>query len=234
MAIRYFIFQTRLQNELKHIGRVMLKGTYDQQALVGRMLEMGTSLTKPDITAVLQLLSSAIERVCSEGYKVNLDGLIQVTPAIGGLFTDKADNFQTPRNSLYLTAQVSKSLNDRITQGSLVEKVVVDENRPILVDVIDSEADADAMALTKGNIVAISGKRLKFDQTQGQEYLRLVNAQNPTEYLAVTKFHKVSDQELVFRLPQATFNEGYFEMASTLNTSSLRVGRSPAFLMEAA
>jgi hypothetical protein len=75
---------------------------------------------------------------------------------------------------------------------------------------------------------------LKFDQTQAQEYLRLVNAQNPAEFVAVTSFHKVSDQEVVFRLPAPAFDEGYFEMASSLNTASVRVGRSAPFTMVAA
>ena len=49
----------------------------------------------------------------------------------------------------------------------------------------------------------------------------------------MTKFHKVSDQELVFRLPQATFQEGYFELASSLNTNTVRIGKSERFLMAA-
>jgi len=196
MGIKYFIFQTRLQGESKFFGRVILKGTIDQAGMIGRMLDMGSSLTKPDITAVLQLLSMAIEKACSEGYKVNLDGLVQVTPVMGGEFADKSDSFLSPRNSLYLTSQVSRGLNDRLSQNASVERVIVDETRP-------------------------------------EEYLRLVNAHNPSEFLPVSRFHKVSDQELVFRLPQAPFSEGYFELATSLNTTSIRVGRSSPFQMAA-
>jgi len=99
--------------------------------------------------------------------------------------------------------------------------------------VVDSEADEGISTLAVGHITSVNGKRLKFDAAQPKEYLRLVNAQNPTEFLPVTKFHKVSDQELVFRLPQATFQEGYFELASSLNTTSIRIGRSTNFLMAA-
>jgi len=232
--MKYFIFQTRLLNESKFIGRVVLKGTYNQEALVERMLEMGSSLTKPDITAVIQLLSQAIERVCAEGYKVNLDGVLQITPALGGTFDGKNDTFTTPRNSVYLTAQVARAMNERISRNLAVEKVIVDESRPILMEVTDSEASAGADTLVFGHIVSVSGKRLKFDQAQTAEYLRLVNAANPSEFVAVTSFHKVGDQELVFRLPQTTFAEGYFEVASSLGTSSVRIGRSLPFTMAAA
>jgi len=60
MGIKYLIFQTRLQGESSFFGRVILKGTLDQSAMVERMLNMGKSLTKPDITAVLQLATMAI------------------------------------------------------------------------------------------------------------------------------------------------------------------------------
>jgi len=233
MGIKYFIFQTRLQDQSRFFGRVILKGTLDQTEMIGRMLDMGSSLTRPDITAVLQLLSMAIEKACSEGYKVNLDGLVQVAPVMGGEFADKSDSFLSPRNSLYLTSQVSRGLNDRVSQNASVERVIVDETRPILLDVIDSEADDGITTLAVGHIVSISGKRLKFDTARPEEYLRLVNAQNPSEFLPVSRFHKVSDQELVFRLPQAPFTEGYFELAASLNTLSIRVGRSSPFQMAA-
>jgi len=233
MGIKYFIFQTRLQGESRFFGRVILKGTLDQSAMIGRMLDMGTSLTKPDITAVLQLLSIAIEKACGEGYKVNLDGLVQITPVVGGEFAERSDSFASPRNSLYLTAQVAKALNERVSKNTSVERVIVDENRPILLDVVDSEADTGITTLAVGHIVSISGKRLKFDSARPEEYLRLVNAQNPTEFVSVSRFHKVSDQELVFRLPQAPFLEGYFELATSLNTQSIRIGRSSPFQMAA-
>jgi len=104
MGIKYLIFQTRLQGESSFFGRVILKGTLDQSAMVERMLNMGKSLTKPDITAVLQLATMAIQKACSEGYKVNLGGLVQLTPTIGGEFQAKNDSFTSPRNSLYLTS----------------------------------------------------------------------------------------------------------------------------------
>jgi hypothetical protein len=159
--------------------------------------------------------------------------LVQVTPFVGGQFVSKVDTYVSPRNTVYLMSQVAKSLNDRIAKSATIEKVIVDEFRPILIDVVDSEADDGVTTLAMGHITSVNGKRLKFDAKQPKEYLRLVNAQNPGEFLPVTKFHKVSDQELVFRLPQASFQEGYFEVASSLNTTSIRIGRSATFLMAA-
>lgn len=233
MSIKYFVFQTRFQNESKFFGRAILNGTYDRDAIVGRMLKMGTSMTKTDIVALLQLLSETIEMVCSEGFRVNIEGLVSMTPVVGGQFLDKKDFVTAGRNTLYLTSQVSKALNDRFAQAATPEKVIVDENRPILIDVVDAEAEEGVAALKAGNIMTVSGKRLKFDVTHPEEYLRLVNAENSTEFLPITKFQKMSSQELVFRLPPAAFRTGYFELASYLNTRSVRVGQSPDYELTA-
>jgi len=229
MNIKYFIYQTRLRDESKFFGRIMLKGICGHSELVERMLDMGSSLTKPDVLAVLQLLSMTIAKVCSEGYKVSLDGLVQITPVLGGEFLDKTDTFLPSRNAVYLTSRVSRSLNERIALTAGVEKVIVDENRPILLDVVDSEADDGTEELTRGHIISITGKRLKFDSSRLGEYLRLVNAENQTEFVTVGRFHKLADQELVFRLPPVSFGQGYFELANALGTTSVRVGRSSTF-----
>jgi len=229
--IKYSIFQTRLQNEDIFVARTISQGTYNLEALIERMLEMGSSLTKPDISAVLQLFSTAVEKICSQGYRVNLDGLVRFSPALGGRFDNKNDTFNNSRNSVYLTAQISKTLNDRIQSTATVEKLILDENRPILLEVSDSEADSGVDDLSVGNIIAITGKRLKFDPAKTDEYLRLVNTARPSEFVPIIKFHKISDQELVFRLPKTSFTQGHFELANSMGTFSVRVGRSRSFAM---
>jgi hypothetical protein len=61
-TIKYFIFQTKLHDDIKHVGRILLNRCYDTPMLVDRMLNMGTSMTRTDIEAVLTLLVSAVRR----------------------------------------------------------------------------------------------------------------------------------------------------------------------------
>jgi hypothetical protein len=229
MGIPYYVYQVTLGQQSRHLGRLLLKGTCGQEALVDRMLSMGSSLTKPDITAVLQLLVSAVGQLCKEGHRVDLEGLVKITPTLGGEFDGRSDVFQAPRNSLYLTAQVSKALNQRFSGEARAEKAVVEPLRPVLIRVVDSEADPGTTSLSTGHIISVTGKHLKFDPSRAEEYLRLVDARNPDEFVAVPKFHKITQRELVFRLPEAAFTEGYFEVASSLGSTSLRVGQSLPF-----
>jgi len=229
MAIPYFIYQAPLGQKSRYLGRLLLRGTYNREALVNRMLDMGSSLTKPDITAVLELLTAAVGRICAEGSRVDLEGVVKITPTLGGSFDGMGDSFQAPRNSLYLTAQVSQALNKPFIKQAKASKVTIEETRPLLVRVADSEADSGISSLTPGHIISVTGKRLKFDPGQPGEYLRLVNANDRLDFVAVSKLHKITSQELVFRLPEVVFSEAYFELASYLKSLTLRIGQSQPF-----
>lgn len=100
MSIRYQIVKARLLNEPKFIGRISVTDTYDQERLVSRMLDLGSSLTKPDILGVLKLLETAVEKICTEGSRVVLDGFMSFTPTMGGTFVNESDSYALPQNSV--------------------------------------------------------------------------------------------------------------------------------------
>jgi len=226
MPIPYFVYQAPLGGKSRSLGRLLFKGTCDRKAVVNRMLSMGSSLAETDITAVLQLLTKAVGHLCDDGYRVDLEGLVKITPTLGGAFEGLGDSFQSPRNSVYLTAQVSKALNTQFSRGARVKKVITQEDRPLLAQITDSEAEPGSLLFTVGHIVSVAGKRLKFDPARPGEYLRLVNTQDPDDFLPILKFHKITQGQLVFRFPAATFPDGYFELASHLGSTTLRVGQS--------
>jgi hypothetical protein len=151
---------------------------------------------------------------------------------MGGTFDGKGDSFTPGRNEVYLTAQVSRAFNTDFSRNATVEKVLVDESRPLLVEVVDTASATDALVM--GHIIGIKGKRLKFTPGATGEYLRLVNANNPTEFATVADFYKLTDQEAVFLMPKVAFTNGYFELCTGLNTATLRKGTSSTYLLEAA
>lgn len=227
--IKYSIFETRLGSESKFLGRVVFAGTINRERLVDAMLDLGSTLTKPDIVAVLEVFNKAVEKLCCLGFRINLDGLPQITPSLGGVFAEKGDSFIAPRNSIYLTAQISRGMNKRVAQLVTVEKVSVDTNRPILFKPVDSFAEPGEAGLSVGNIVSVKGKHLKFDPAQAGEYFKLVNTDDQAQSVTISKFHKVSDTELIFIFPMTTFTDAFFELASSMGTSQIRVGRSESF-----
>jgi hypothetical protein len=225
--IRYQIFKTRLSNETKYVARIKVKETYDQQMLVDRMLEVGTSVSRGDVQSVLNLLQTTVEKLCGEGCMVALDGFVRFAPAIGGTFDSEASGFDGSRNSTYINASVSSTFNTRFNLNTGVEKVAATFRSPLLFSVDDLASDTNNTKVTKANIVSIAGERLKFDLQNPGEYLRFVNADDPTQFVSITRFQKLGDKEIVFLMPDTAIARGYFELANSMNTSKVRTEKSP-------
>jgi hypothetical protein len=226
MSIRYQIIKARLLNELKYVGRISVTDIYDQERLVGRMLDLGSSLTKPDIIGVLKLLQTAVEKICTEGSRVVLEDFVSFTPTMVGTFSSESDGYSAPQNSIYITSRVSKVLNDRFVKNALVEKLLPTEKNPYFYRVKDFASGDINLGVTIGSIVTIYGERLKFAPENAGEYLRFVDSTDNTKFIEFNKFQKVTDKEIVIQLPQVTYPQGYFEIGSAMSGKTIRIGRS--------
>lgn len=224
--IRYQIFKTRLLNETKYVARIKVKDAYDQDMLVDRMIEVGTSVSRGDVISVLNLLQTTVERLCGEGSMVNLDGFVRFAPAIGGTFFNEADGFDPGRNSTYVNAAVSSTFNTRFGLITTVEKVPASFRAPGLHRVEDLASTTTNEKVTPANIVTIGGERLRFELEKADEYLHFVNADDPSQFVAITQFQKLGDKEAVFLMPNPGFARGYFELANSMNTAKVRVDKS--------
>jgi len=233
MAIKYQIHKSGLLDGTKYLGRVVLKGSFDREMVIARMLAMGTSLSRQDIAGVLSLLETAVENINAEGNKVTLDGFMQFTPTISGTFDGEKDTFAVNRNAIYVTAQISSSFNTRFSQRIGAEKIVATEKKPFIMEVDDLESGTVNTRVSCGNIVTIYGDKLKFDPKASGEYLRFVNADQPTNMVPIGKLQKISDKEIVFLMPEVSYGRGYFELASKMETQRVRVGKSASVVVVA-
>jgi len=194
MAIKYHIHKSGLLDGTKYMGRVVLRGSFDREMVISRMLSMGTSLSKQDITGVISLFETAVEHICSEGNKITLDGFMQFTPALSGTFDSETDSFISNRNTVYVTSQVSPCFNTRFGQRTGVEKITAVEKKPYMMEVEDLVSETTNTRITIGSIVTIYGEKLKFDPDAEGEYLHFVNADRPTDTTVVSKLHYGSSQ----------------------------------------
>jgi len=226
-GIRFQIFSTRLANQDRCLARVVQKDNYDQRGLIDRMVEMGTSVSRGDVESVLGLFQKAVERICGEGSTASLDGFVRFAPAIGGTFESEGDGYLKGRNSVYVNASVSSVFNSRFGLLTEVEKVSATFKTPRVFSVEDLASETTNEKVTPANIVSLGGVGLKFDTEKPAEYLRFVNIDDPSQFVAVTRFQKQTDKEIVFLMPAVTFARGYFEPANAMNTSRVRSDKSP-------
>jgi len=67
---------------------------------------------------------------------------------------------------------------------------------------------------------------MKYDRADPDEYLRFVNAHDPSQYAEITQCQKITDREVVFLMPSVSFSSGYFEIGTKRGTCTLRTGKS--------
>jgi len=230
MAIRYKVQKQIFQGQDMFVGRVELKGSYDRDMLIKRMLEMGSTITQADIVAVITNFEKAVKNICLEGNKITMDGFMQFTPVLAGKFESELDGFDGVRHDVYVTAQISTAFNNEFELAASMEKVSSTERRPSIIGVKDTQTGEINKGITKLNMVSLNGENLKFDTVAADEYLRFVNSADPSTFVKIDKFQKITDKEIVILVPDITFANGYFELASKLNTLTLRVGRNNSIL----
>ena len=226
MSIKYRIQKNNFQGNDLFIGRIDLKGSYDREAVIKRMLEMGSTITRADILAVITNFERAVTNICLEGNKITLDNFMQFTPALSGKFNSELDTFDPVRHEVYVTAQISSTFNAEFELAASMEKLASVEKKPLIIGVTDLETGESNKRVTKNNIVTLNGENLKFDPANADEYLKFVNTADASEFSPITKFQKLTNKELVFILPDVSFANGYFEIASYMGTQVLRINRN--------
>jgi hypothetical protein len=233
MSVTYAVSKATLRGTAQYVGRTVVKESYTQDMIVSRMLGMRTSLSKEEIESVLSLFEKTVYTVCREGNKVTLENFMQFTPAIGGTFDGAAALFDRAVNSVYVTAQISPVFNRRFNRETPVDKVTAREKKPALLEITDNNTGTVNAVITQNDIVTIHGDKMKYSSADPEEYLRFVNAQNPSQYAEITRCQKITDREIVFLMPEVAFTSGYFEIGTKRGTCTLRTGKSlPVYLAQ--
>lgn len=223
MAIRYAVRKQQMGGDNEYyLGRVQLKGSFSRDMVITRMLDMGSTITRADILAVLDNFEKAVKAICLEGNKVTLEGFAQFTPSVSGRFNSESDGFERSRHTIAMTAQVSSAFNTLFSRDAVMEKVFAGEKKPMLVEVVDLATGEANTRVTQGNIVTISGESLKFSPDDPDENLVFVNSADATESVEIPVFQKNTDKELVFLMPSVSFASGYFELSSRMKTLTVR------------
>jgi hypothetical protein len=214
-----------------YYGQIQLSGSADADALADRMVQMGSTVTKPDVLATLELAFRAVESLVLEGNRVLLAGIVEVSPRMQGVFNGITDSYDPARHQVGVTASAGARLRDSVRQQAQVQKDETVKPRPAPVQYVDLASGTVDTTLTKGNIGTLNGARLKFDTGSADEGIYLV----PTGGAAATKITAIQRNkpaQLVFLTPAVLAAGGYWleVRARTGNVTDLRVGRLDAVL----
>ena len=226
MSINYALFENHLTSDPDdYAAQVKITGSAGLEVVAQRMIDQGSTVTKPDILAVLEDAIKAIESCLLDGYRVQLGGLCELFPRIKGVFNGITDTFDVSRHRVDVGANPGARVRRTVREGATVTKTETIKPAPALLEYVDLGSGETNGSITSGNIGTINGHRLKFDPDQNDNGIYFVNIDNAAE-VKVTTIQKNKPGQLVFLAPSMPTGQYYLEVRTRFRDSAeLRTGR---------
>ena len=217
MSINYYLVKNKLPAALSpYSARIKILKNIDFKALAKRMAKGNTTVSEPDILAVLSDAVIHIEDLLLEGYRINFGDLCHLYPRIKGNFETSEDPFDSSKHELTAGARASSHLKALIGMVGEPDLVEVVENAPRAMNYHDQGSSSMNATMTGNDFGTITGKRLRFDKTQADEGVFLVDSLDSSEKIRATNYHTNTPGKIIFMVPSGvlTSGEGFMEVHS--------------------
>jgi len=135
--------------------------SYTLDEIIDLMMEKGSTLTKADTKAVLQVYGEVVSTIIKDGAAVNTP-LMNTSMSISGVFIGANDSFDKKRHTVNLNITAGTLLRDALTKVKC-EKTEGVSTDPYITEVTDIVTGTVNTTLSKGGVVQLVGSRLKFD-----------------------------------------------------------------------
>ena len=135
--------------------------SYTLDEIIDLMMEKGSTLTRADTKAVLQVYGEVVSAIIKDGSAVNTP-LMNTALSISGVFNGANDIFDKKRHTVNLNITAGTLLRDAVTKVKC-EKTEGASTDPYITEVTDIETGTANATLTKGGVIQLVGARLKFD-----------------------------------------------------------------------
>ena len=135
--------------------------SYTLDEIIDLMMEKGTTLTRADVAATLQVYGEVVSAIIKDGSAVNTP-LMNTSMSISGVFDGANDSFDKKRHTVNLNITAGTLLRDAVTKVKC-EKTEGVSTDPYITEVTDVVSGKVNEVLTKGGVVQLVGNRLKFD-----------------------------------------------------------------------
>ena len=135
--------------------------SYTLDEIIDAMMQKGSTLTRADVSAVLQIYGEVCASLIADGSALNTP-LMNTSLSISGVFNGANDAFDKKRHTVNLNISAGTAL--KVALGKIkCEKTGTTSTDPYINEVKDVVSGKVNEVLTKGGVVQITGSRLKFD-----------------------------------------------------------------------
>ena len=135
--------------------------SYTLDEIIDLMMEKGSTLTRADVAATLQVYGEVCSSLIKDGAALNTP-LMNTALSISGVFNGANDSFDKKRHTVNLNLTAGTLLRDAVTKVKC-EKTEAASTDPYITEVADIVSGKVNEVLTKGGVVQLTGSRLKFD-----------------------------------------------------------------------
>ena len=135
--------------------------SYTLDEIIDLMMEKGSTLTRADVAATLQVYGEVVSAIIKDGSAVNTP-LMNTSMSISGVFDGANDSFDKKQHTVNLNITAGTLLRDAVTKVKC-EKTEGTSTDPYITEVTDIVTGTVNTTLTKGGVVQLVGARLKFD-----------------------------------------------------------------------
>ncbi|MGI5068403.1 DNA-binding domain-containing protein [Treponema denticola] len=135
--------------------------SYTLDEIIDLMMEKGSTLTRADVAATLQVYGEVVSAIIKDGSAVNTP-LMNTSLSISGVFIGATDSFDKKRHSVNLNLTAGPLLKDAAAKIKC-EKTEAADTNPYITEVTDIVTGKVNEVLTAGGIIQLVGSRLKFD-----------------------------------------------------------------------
>lgn len=196
--------------------------SYSGEEIVELMLKRGSTLTKADAAAAVELYNTVCADLIADGCNLNTP-LMNTSLSIGGVFSGAGDSFDASRHTVKLNVAPGVLLREAAGRVR-VEKTEAASTDPYITvvrDVVSGEVNG---TLTLGGILEATGSRLKYDAADTQQGLFLVPESGAAIRCDVVAENKPA--RLMVMIPATVTAGTYHVEVRTKLTDSGRAGKS--------
>ncbi len=222
--IKYHLLENFLTaNADDYTAQVISAGSFDKEAIVDRMLQRGTLITKTDILAVLNSYEETIVDVITEGNNVALP-LYQTGFSISGVFEGAMDTFDPERHSLNITINKGTLLRDAQSDVKM-EKTTSVASTFSIIEVRDAVSGTANTKLTPNGIMEICGSNIKVVGDNPDCGIYLVNANGSETKVSVIAQNKPST--IMCMIPQLSVGTYKVKVVTQFGSGGERTLKEP-------
>lgn len=220
--IDFGLYKNKVTNGKNLFRAIVLpKGTATLDDVIDRMLEQGTTLTRQDIMAVLDLFFQTIMMLILEGRNVTTP-LVNFGVTIKGNFLSQYDSFDKARHWVRARVNANKQFRNKIKAQAKVQQQKANRPMPQPEEYLNPTGN-DNSILPPGGGAKLRGHNLQFDVADPEQGIFLIaNDQTRTRIDGV--LHNTA-RELIFLVPaDLTAGEYTLEVRARFGNDNVRSG----------